>query len=83
MTAKLSFSRVGVRGGTKSWNSDVGQILLFMDGNGYDYIGADAFIGEGSTYRRRDKSQIMVKIGDKTWEGTKEELENILFPKTT
>lgn len=79
MAAKLQFSKVGVRGTSKAWEHDTGQVLLFMDENGTDYIGADAFIGRGDTYRRREQCAIMIKIGDKTWEGTKQELEKLIF----
>jgi hypothetical protein len=74
--AKVDIKTRGVRGGEFSAIKETAHVVVFVDGA--DYISVDSFEGQGNSYKKRNKSQIEIQIGDAYFKGTAEELYEIL-----
>ena len=74
MDAKLSLKTTGVRGGDPKYTESTGKVVTFVDTDS-NLIIADAFEGQGDTYKRRKESEVQVIMDGKTlFKGTFEEL---------
>jgi hypothetical protein len=76
MTSKVEIKSRGIRGGDYSPIKETGNAVTFIDGT--NYISVDSFEGQGASYKRRNKAEIEIKLGDVHWKGTANDLYELL-----
>jgi len=74
--AKVEIKTRNKIGGEFSPIKETGNAVVFIDGT--DFISVDAFMGRGDTYKKRDKAEIEISIGNTRWKGTAEDLYELL-----
>ena len=79
MKANIDLKVTGVRGGNPSWTENKGQVVVFVDDD-KNVISIDAFIGQGSTYKKREVSLIEIREnnGEMIFLGTFDDLVKTL-----
>lgn len=59
--AKIELKTVGVRGGSPKLKTE-GSVTMFLDNpKAGCYIHADAYMGQGTAYQNREKTQIEIR----------------------
>lgn len=78
--AHINLKTQGVRGGSPSWSENKGYVAVFIDDTqNRDHIIVDSFEGIGENYKRREQALISIDIYGVTWEGTKDELKEMIL----